>query len=96
MVDAHIDIISGLPTFSGVGAGIAHHKSFEVDLSFSFGQFVFVDDLMSQVRNVNSCVALSSDVELVIFQGWEFCVKGLKSFVVVLGHSSIVSFGASF
>ena len=95
LVDAHLDVISGLPAFSRISAGISNHKSFKLDLGLCLRQFVVVDDLMSQVGNVNSCIALTSDIEFVVLEVGELGVKDLQSFVVVLSNSAIIGFGAS-
>jgi hypothetical protein len=65
LVDAHLDIISGLPALPRVSASIANHETFDVDLGLGFWQFVVVDYLVNQVGDVNACIALSCDVKFV-------------------------------
>ena len=67
LIDAHCDVISGLPAFSGVRACVVDHNAFEVDLYIGLGQLVCLDYLVGEVRDVDSCVAFACNVELVIF-----------------------------
>ena len=67
LVDAQIDVISGLPTLPGVGACVVDHDSFEVWFYLCLGQFVCLDYLVCEVGDVYSGVALACYVEFVVF-----------------------------
>lgn len=91
LIDAQVDIISRLPTLPWVSTGTVDHKTFESDFSLSCWQFIMFNDFISQPRNVNTCIALTGQIEVIFLQVREFVEKGDQSFIVVLGGQSVVA-----
>ena len=96
LIDAHVDIISGFPAFSRVSASIVDHNSFQINFNMGLRHLISLDNLVCKVGNVNSCIALSSYVKLIVPEGGEFLIEFDKSFVVVLCSCSIVTFYSPF
>lgn len=72
LIDAHIDVISWLIALPRVSACVVDHDTLEVDSHFSVGKLVSSEDLVGQVGDVDACIALTSQVELIFFQVREF------------------------
>ena len=69
--------ISGNKALSWISTSVAHHDSFQVNnFLFGRGQFVKVDDLMSEIGNVDTCIALPSHIKIILFEIGELLEKG--------------------
>jgi hypothetical protein len=68
LINRHI-VVARHVAFIGVRAGVTNDNALEFyDCLFGAGQFVILDDLISQVRNVNACVAFPRHVKVVFLQ----------------------------
>lgn len=83
-------VLRGLVALPRVGAAIANHETFEVDFKLAAWKTVHLINLFSKIRNIDSCIALSCDVELVVDQVGEFAEKGNDRSIVVVSNSQIV------
>ena len=72
LIDTHIYVISGFIALPGVSACIVDHDTLEVDGHFSVGKLVPSEDLVGQVGDIDACIALTSEVQLIFFQVREF------------------------
>ena len=91
MVDAQVDIISGLIALSRVSAGIIYHHTLQLDLSLSSRQLISLHNFISQPGPVDACVTLTRDVEIIFLKVGKFVEESDQSFVVVLGRGSIIA-----
>lgn len=85
--------ISGLETLSRVCAGITQQKTFELDngLSGRWLLIVFMN-ILCQIRDINACIALSCNIEVIFFQSRELYKELEQCLQVVLSHSAIIEF----
>jgi hypothetical protein len=80
---------SGLVALSVVCAGVVYHKALEVDCHLSECLLVLVQDCLSKVRDVDSCVALPCQVQLVVLESGKLLVEFQQCLQIILGGSLI-------
>jgi hypothetical protein len=88
-ISAESRVVGSGITFVGVCAGVSKKDSSQVD-SLILHSLVEIEDLLCQTRDVDACIALSCDVEVVSFVLRVVLEKYLKSLEIVSGCRCVV------
>jgi hypothetical protein len=79
-----------LETLFGVSAGIAYNCAVQSDLVCCCWQLVVVEDFIGKIRDIDTCIAFSGDIEIALFKVGKFLKKCDQSKQIISSRCLII------